>query len=420
MAALGGAALGGGAVLSGGFGRGDRSGPTGGPTGGGPTGGGPTAGDPSRGGDPSTADRTTASAAATAREPFHGVHQAGIETPPQARAAFVALDLLPGVDREALGRLLRLLTDDAARLTQGRPALADTTPELAELTAGLTVTFGFGPGLFRAAGVEHLRPASVAPLPAFAVDRLEPRWSGGDLLLQICADDDLALAHAVRVTLTDARAFARVRWVQRGFRRAHGMQAPEVTQRNIMGIIDGTANPAPGTGSFDASVWTREGPQWIHEGTTLVIRRIRANLDTWAAADQTAREFAIGRRLDTGAPLTGTHERDLPDLDRRDALGFPVISPHAHIRLARPADDRSKLLRRAYNFDDGISPDGTAEAGLIFASYQADIDRQFLPVQRRIAEADLLNLWVTPVGSAVFAIPPGCAPGGWIGETLLA
>ncbi len=66
-------------------------------------------------------------------EPFHGPHQAGIATPPQAHAVFVGLDLLPGIDREALGRLMQLLTDDARRLTQGRPALADTEPELAHV-----------------------------------------------------------------------------------------------------------------------------------------------------------------------------------------------------------------------------------------------------------------------------------------------
>ena len=79
-----------------------------------------------------------------------------------------------------------------------------------------------------------------------------------------------------------------------------------------------------------------------------------------------------------------------------------------------------RIFRRAYNYDDGLSEDGVADSGLLFASYQADVDRQFLPIQRRLAEADLLNDWTTPIGSAVFAIPPGCREGGWIGETLLA
>ncbi|GAA3508047.1 hypothetical protein FHR32_008218 [Streptosporangium album] len=36
------------------------------------------------------------------------------------------------------------------------------------------------------------------------------------------------------------------------------------------------------------------------------------------------------------------------------------------------------------------------------------------------APADTENEWTPPIGSAVFAIPPGCSPDGWIGETLLS
>ncbi|MFC7640419.1 hypothetical protein ACFQX6_04850 [Streptosporangium lutulentum] len=54
-------------------------------------------------------------------EPFHGLHQAGVATPPQAHAVFVGLDLLPGTDRDAVVRMMQLLTDDARRLTGGRP-----------------------------------------------------------------------------------------------------------------------------------------------------------------------------------------------------------------------------------------------------------------------------------------------------------
>nr|BFE78181.1 hypothetical protein GCM10020093_007820 [Planobispora longispora] len=57
----------------------------------------------------------------TAVEPFHGVHQAGVATPPQTHAAFVGLDLLPGTGREAIARMMRLLSDDARRLTRARP-----------------------------------------------------------------------------------------------------------------------------------------------------------------------------------------------------------------------------------------------------------------------------------------------------------
>jgi dye decolorizing peroxidase len=315
--------------------------------------------------------------------------------------------------------MMRLLTDDAARLTQGQPALADTEPELAHLPARLTVTFGFGPGLYRAAGRDDRRPPSVADLPPFPIDRLQPAWSGGDLLIQICADDPLTVAHAQRVLVKDARAFATVRWVQQGFRNGRGVVDEAFTQRNIMGQLDGTVNPTPGTAAFEQAVWVADGPEWLRDGTTLVIRRIRIDMERWDLLGRAEKELVIGRRLDTGAPLTGHAEHDPPDFAATDDLGLPVIPDFAHIRRAHVPDERLRILRRSYNYDGAPGPDGRADSGLIFAAYQADIERQFLPIQRSLAERDLLNDWTTPIGSAVFAIPPGCGPGGWIGEQVL-
>ncbi|MFC9769457.1 hypothetical protein [Rhodococcus jostii] len=59
-----------------------------------------------------------------------------------------------------------------------------------------------------------------------------------------------------------------------------------------------------------------------------------------------------------------------------------------------------------------------ANSGLIFVSYQRDINTQFLPVQRRLAEFDALNQWTTPIGSAVYALPPGASPGGYLAQSL--
>lgn len=67
--------------------------------------------------------------------------------------------------------------------------------------------------------------------------------------------------------------------------------------------------------------------------------------------------------------------------------------------------DRQRIFRRPYNYDEPPGPDGTADTGLIFAAYQRDIGRQFLPIQCNLAEADLLNEWITPIGSAVFRDP---------------
>lgn len=313
---------------------------------------------------------------------------------------------------------MRLLSDDAARLSQGQPALADATPELAGSPGRLALTFGFGPGLFEKLGLQTRRPTSLHPLPAFGIDRLETRWTGGDLLVQIASDDSMALSHARRVVTTDAATFTTVRWVQEGFLPAAPPDRPGATPRNLMGQLDGTVNPRPGTAEFEAMVWARE-PDWFAGGTLMVLRRIRMDLDAWDAIDTSARDQVMGRRLSDGAPLGGAHEDDEPDFAAKDSGGLVVIPEFAHIRRSRGDAKGTQFLRRSFSYDSGVDEQGAPDAGLLFIACQADIDRQYLPVQRRLDKLDLLNTWTTPVGSAVFALPPGCAPGGWIGEGLL-
>ncbi|MBF6468368.1 Dyp-type peroxidase [Nocardia beijingensis] len=357
--------------------------------------------------DPSSWDATV---------PFHGPHQAGIATVPQEHAAFVAFDLKPGVGRDDLVGLLKIWTGDAARLTQGLPALADTEPELAQRPARLTVTVGFGPTVFPAAGLEHRRPSWLRPLPPFVIDRLQSAWTGGDLLLQVCADETTAVSHTVRVLSRSVSSLVTVRWVQRGFRNA----APGRTPRNLMGQVDGTVNLAPGTPEFARLVWDDGATQpWLAGGTSCVLRRIAMTLDTWDQIDREERELTIGRTIAHGAPLTGTDEFDEPDFTAVDANGIPVIPPSSHIARAHHTHDGERFLRRGYNYDDAPPPGGISNSGLLFVAYQRDVDTQFLPVQRRLAEFDALNVWTTPIGSAVFAIPPGVAsPGGYLGQSL--
>lgn len=348
--------------------------------------------------------------------PFFGVHQAGIDTDAQSHAVFLALDLKPEVDRDGLRRLMRTLSDDAARMTQGEPALADSEPELALAPARLTVTFAFGPRFVAVAG--GAAPAWLAPLPAFGIDRLQPEYCDGDLLIQVASDDPVTLAHASRMLLKDARRFASVRWTQSGFRRAHGTVKPGTTMRNLFGQVDGTANPEPGTADFDEVVWHPSG--WLTGGTGVVVRRIAMDLDKWDRLDRPGRDQSVGRFQSNGAPLTGTQEHDEPDFDAKTPIGFPVIPEFSHMRRARSDDRRERIFRRGYNYDDTPVGAEISRAGLVFVSFQADVAGQFVPLQRRLDELDLLNQWTTPIGSAVFAAPPGCAPGGFIGETLLA
>ena len=364
-------------------------------------------------------------------EPFHGGRQAGIDTPAQGFAAFLGIDLAEGSTRDDIRRMLVVLSQDAAELTAGEAPIGDQEPELALNPSRLTVTFGFGPGLMRLLAPEAA-PSWLVPLPEFSVDRLQPRWSHGDLLLQLCCEDPLTMAHAQRVLLKDVRSFGTVRWVQNGFRTAAGAEPAGTTPRNLFGPVAATVDTAAGTDEHERIVWGQGEDAfepWIRDGTSLVLRRIHMNLDTWDEVDRVGREDAVGRRLDDGAPLTGEHEHDEPDFEATTPLGFPVISGYAHMRRARHPDQRVRIHRRVYNYDqpvsgaEGLAAEGSAEggvsdSGLLFASYQADPTEQFVPIQQRLDELDMLNTWTVPVGSSVFAIPPACEPGGFVGEQL--
>jgi dye decolorizing peroxidase len=66
------------------------------------------------------------------------------------------------------------------------------------------------------------------------------------------------------------------------------------------------------------------------------------------------------------------------------------------------------------NYDDGT------ESGLLFGCYQRNPLTQFVPIQQRLDEVDMLNEWITHVGSGVFAILPGFTPGDTLGSSLFA
>ncbi len=371
---------------------------------------------PAAGGTASAASGTAAPPLGGRTVGFHGPHQAGVATPPQAHLSLLGLDLRPDVDRASLARMMRLLSDDAARLSRGLSALADTEPELASHPASLTVTFGFGPRVMNEL-VGAAGPA-MEELPAFRTDRLDPAWGQTDVAVQICADDPLTVAHARRMILKDAHAFARLRWVQDGYRYAAGTVSEGTTMRNVMGQVDGTVNPAEADPDFAGLLWSPE--PGMTGGTFMVVRRIRAEMETWDKVDRSGREAAVGRRLDNGAPLTGTTENDVPDLLATDTVGLPVIDPASHVARARSEDPREQILRRAYNYTVADTSRRTGEdSGLVFVAFAADVDAQFVPIQRRLAEADRLNEWVTTIGSAVYAVPPGAPEGAFVAESLL-
>lgn len=374
-----------------------------------------------------TAASASAIAAETARiaatsvgdttEPFYGPNQAGIRTAHQAHGTFAAFTLSDDANRDSLAGVMKVATIEASRLCNGQAGMSDTDPTLAGNPARLTITFGFGHAFFARAGLSHRVPVGFEPLPAFRIDELLPEYSGGDFLIHIGSDDPLTMAHALRHMSRVVASVATPHYAQAGFVRASGSSPHDETPRNLMGQKDGTENPRTDA-AFDSQVWAGSDAGWFAGGTQVVIRRIAMALDTWDLLGPADKEAAIGRRLASGAPLTGREEFDAPDFDASLDNGLPVIPDFSHIRRAHSPDEKFKILRRPLNFDDGFNPDGSPNAGLIFAAYTTNIAQRYVPLQQRLADMDLLNVWTTPIGSSEFVIPPGCLRGGYIGETL--
>jgi deferrochelatase/peroxidase EfeB len=395
------------------------------------------------------------SCAAAAVEPFFGEHQSGILTSPQTHSYFAAFDLVTTKvsDIEAL---MRAWTSAAAQMTAGNPVTnlgKDTYSSTPGSDSGeaqglgparLTLTFGFGAGLFVKDGKDRYglaaqRPAALVDMPAFIGEQLVADHTGGDLSVQACADDPQVAFHAVRQLARLADGVAQIRWAQAGFASD---PAGGGTPRNLLGFKDGTQNPVapppdgrkPGPTrpalSPQEVIWAGdEGPAWMQGGTYVVVRRIRMSLEHWDRSDVDFQEQVIGRHKRSGAPLGGNDEFDAPNFQATDKDGNFVIPENAHLRLSAAANnDGAKILRRSYSYNDGVR--FTAErwppwrqgmlydAGLLFIAYQRDPRTGFIKIFDTMSKIDALNQFTTHVGSGLFACPCGVRQGEFLGQRL--
>ncbi len=363
--------------------------------------------------------------------PFHGRNQAGILTPgpadKQSYSAFAAYDIVEGSSRADLADLMRTLTGRARALTAGGtpPDLGVSAPPSdsdvlgPQLPAdGLTVTVGFGATLFDDRfGLASHKPRKLTPMTAFPNDSPDPAWLHGDLSLQLCANHPDTIHHTIRDIAKHTRGGMQLRWKIEGY---NSPPRPSGTSRNLLGFKDGTANP---TGTTARSlVWVDDPnePEWARGGSYQVIRLIRMLVEFWDRVSINEQETMFGRRRDSGAPLDGNTEFDTPDYPA-DPRGN-VIPLDAHIRLANPrtsATQNQRLIRRSYNYDLGVDPNGNLQAGHIFVAYQQDVHRQFETVQTRLINEPLID-YVQPFGGGYFYALPGVAGASdWYARALL-
>jgi deferrochelatase/peroxidase EfeB len=363
-----------------------------------------------------------------------GAHQPGIVDPQSAAGLVAAFDVL-AKSRYGLADTLEIITGRAERLMAGgRPPArgADTPPADSGILGpvlqpdGLTVTVAFGASLFdRRYGLGRVRPRRLRAMPAFPNDDLDPDRCHGDLLVQLCAGHRDTVLHALRELRSATAQMMELRWMLEGFQRPNTLGPGRTSVRNLLGFKDGTANPDPTDGALmDRLVWVQPGagePAWTAGGTYLVARIIKNFVERWDAFPLEDQERVIGRHRESGAPLGRRREQDEPDY-RSDPKGL-VIAADAHIRLANPRTPQTeaqRILRRGFNYArDGGGRDAV-DTGLLFVSFQQDLERGFVSVQRRLA-GEPLEEFIQPVGGGFFFVPPGvAAPGGYLGEGMIA
>jgi deferrochelatase/peroxidase EfeB len=364
--------------------------------------------------------------------PFYGAgHQGGIATEPQRHSVFMTFRVAETATKSSLQTLLARWSAAASILQQGKPVGSvqpdsevapptDTGEAFGLSPASLTVTVGLGPSLFDGRfGLAAHKPAAFAALPTLNGDTLDPKFTGGELSVQACADDPQVCYHAVRNLARLGRSTVTPFWAVLGFGRASagpGQQTP----RNLMGFKDGTRNIVSDA-QYSQYVWVENGDQpWMEGGTYQVVRKIRMLLETWDTDRIGNQERIFGRHKEEGSPLTGTGEMDDPVFTAKDAAGQSVINPLSHVALAaHENNDGMMIRRRGYNYTDGLDENGQLNAGLLFISYQND-PQNFVRLQNRLGGHDLLNEYIRHIGSAIFAIPPAPEQGHYLAQQLFS
>ncbi|SFN64073.1 deferrochelatase/peroxidase EfeB [Izhakiella capsodis] len=223
------------------------------------------------------------------RQPFYGLHQAGIIIPQQAAMMLVSFDVLAG-DKDELIRLFKLLTHRIAFLTRGGKVPASDNPQMPPLDSGilgdeiypdnLTITVSVGAGLFdERFGLQQQKPSSLVLMTRFPHDALDAKLCHGDLLLQICANTNDTVIHALRDIIKNTPDLLSVRWRREGFFSDHAARSRgKETPVNLLGFKDGTANPDTHDGSLmDNILWVsavQKEPAWTAGGSYQAVRII--------------------------------------------------------------------------------------------------------------------------------------------------
>ncbi|MEG5265822.1 iron uptake transporter deferrochelatase/peroxidase subunit [Pseudomonas sp. JDS28PS106] len=371
------------------------------------------------------------------RNAFFGVHQSGIVNPRPTAGMLVAFDVL-AADREELERMFRTLNERIAFLMTGGP-VPEVDPKLPPPDSGilgpvvtpdnLTITVSVGESLFdERFGLADVKPKRLSRMVGFPNDALDADCCHGDLSIQFCANTPDSNIHALRDIVKNLPDLLFVRWKQEGSVPPQAPKKagePPESARNFLGFRDGSANPdSSDEKAMNALVWVQPGsdePAWAANGSYQAVRIIRNFVERWDRTPLQEQESIFGRTKNSGAPMDGKVETDVPNY-AADPEGKKTRLD-SHIRLANPRTAESQqnlILRRPFNYSNGVNKNGQLDMGLLFICYQSDLEKGFITVQNRL-NGEPLEEYLKPVGGGYFFTLPGVTDqNDFLGRSLLA
>ncbi len=400
--------------------------------------------------------------------------QSGITNRPPEHLLLASFNFGEGAEPRQAIEALRNVVEHELESRLDPPNLDKTIPsaETGELgfqpdydRAFLTITLGLSES-----GVTKLAlPEPPTDLRTIVWDDLVdpplPSDIGGDLVLQICADNLYICEHVVRRVEEELGDKFSLNTAFIGSQR-YSSRAGRTSRhegRALIGFLDGTSNLDPRHSDEDAKLVfvdpaavdkyppnppagalpgpnpyetkpadpspvfpelhpvPEKEPEWTENGTYMTVRVSTFKTKDWDKDSQDDQEQTVGRFKVSGASLDltddpGQLETEPAFKDDKTNLGVPV---KAHIRKANPRgpeDEDRRIFRRGYPL---IAPGvGELQRGLIFIAFARTISTQFEFIVRAWirnenfpfpgAEVDPLfsKVGETILGGGYYFVPP--------------
>lgn len=297
--------------------------------------------------------------------------------------------------RTELKSLLVLLSEISRNEMKELPSvrnlrILETVPD----SYRVTITLGFGASLFISNNgcdrfnLAHLKPKYLKSMPKFQGDNanFDPKDSSSDFIILIASDHpyvNTAVAREFAKKTNKGKKLLDFFQIEQGFQRAG--------TREFLGFDDGINNISMLKEELEDLVYITkadEEPSWCENGSYMVYRKIKENMAKWENINKNLQERMIGRKKETGAPLsrntTGPEKMTPVFPDPKDDRDGELNS---HIRKVQPRrpnvdlfgihDLDRRFLRRPYPFFDGFDANGESINGLQFIAYMRSIHHQF-------------------------------------------